>query len=78
MLVETLEMICTFLPLVVAYGILLDCVFQIPKLVKLYKTEYKPLSIPFKVFANIRNHKMFLEDYKAYGPLYVFKKGRSY
>lgn len=75
---ESFKMVLMFVPLVVAYGILLDCVFQIPNLVKLYKTEYKPLSIPFKVFAMVRNHKMFLEDYKAYGPLYVFKEGRSY
>lgn len=78
MLRDTFEMILTFIPLVVGYGILLDCIFQIPKLIKIYKTEYKPLNIPFKVFANIRNHKMFLEDYKAYGPLYVLKEGRSY
>lgn len=78
MTLETLEMILTFIPLFVAYGILLDCIFQIPKLIKIYKTEYKPLNIPFKVFANIRYHKMFLDDYVKYGSDYVFSKGRIY
>ena len=78
MLRETLDMILTFIPLVVGYGILLDCIFQIPKLIKIYKTEYKPLNIPFKVFANIRYHKMFLDDYVKYGSDYVFSKGRIY
>lgn len=75
---ETISNVFLYLAIFGAYFIIIDCCFQIGKLVKLYKTEYKPLGIPFKVFANIRNHKMFLEDYKTYGPLYVFKKGRSY
>ena len=78
MLRETLEMILTFIPIVVGYGILLDCIFQIPKLIKIYKTEYKPLNIPFKVFATVHNHKMFLDDYVQFGPHYVYLKGRSY
>lgn len=78
MFTESFIMVLDFIPLVIAYGILLDCIFQIPKLIKIYKTEYKPLNIPFKVFANIRYHKMFLDDYVKFGSDYVFSKERSY